>query len=117
MYKIKKEFHFCASHKLEGLAEDHPCSNLHGHNYIIEVVLTSRVLDKVGMIVDYRELDRIKKYIDIVLDHTHLNDIFDFNPTAENIAEHLFFRFKGWYGQVSAVSVKETPKTSATYYA
>ena len=116
MYSISKEFHFSASHVLHGLAEGHPCGRMHGHNYIINVVLQSYELDEVGFVEDYGALKDIKNYIDDVLDHRHLNDIVIGNPSAENIAKMIFDLFKTAHPLLSAISVKETPKTVATYY-
>lgn len=120
MYTISKEFHFSASHTLEHLPEDHPCSRLHGHNYAVIVEFDSPHLDKVGFVIDYRAMQPIKIYIDCYLDHRHLNDVFDFNPTAELIAEHLFYVFRDLFStpmryRLAAVTVKETPKTMARF--
>ncbi len=115
MYTISKEFHFSASHILEDLPEDHPCSRLHGHNYVIVVELQDTQLDHVGFVIDYRSLEPIKRYIDTELDHRHLNNLFTFNPTAENMAKHFFFTFKEWFPNMVSVTVKETNKTAAKY--
>lgn len=116
MYTISKEFHFSASHILHGLADGHPCGRLHGHNYVIKVELKGSTTNKHGFIKDYRELDPIKNWIDNELDHRHLNDVFgDMQPSAENMAHWLYFAFKGMVPDVSAVTVCETPKTSARY--
>lgn len=115
MYKISKEFAFSASHILHGLPEEHPCTRLHGHNYLITVHLKSETLNEVGFVKDYRELQSIKEYIDNTLDHRHLNDIFSFNPSAENMAKHLFDLFSMMIPEIYAVEVSETPKTSAIY--
>lgn len=115
MYVIEKEFHFSASHQLSGLPDGHQCSRLHGHNYIIVVELRSAALDHVGFVVDYGELKPLKEYIDSTLDHRHLNDVFDFNTTAENIAKHLFEWCRKQWHETYAVRVSETPKTWATY--
>jgi len=115
MYKISKQFSFSASHILEGLPADHPCTRLHGHNYIVTVHLKSETLDDKGFVKDYRELNVIKDYIDKHLDHRHLNDVFKVNPTAENIARELFEIFVKIIPQIYAIEVSETPKTSAMY--
>ena len=116
MYSIKKEFSFAASHMLEGLSKEHPCSRLHGHNYIIEVELRRDYLDDKGFVVDYRDLQPIKDFIDKHYDHNHLNHFLEFNPTAENIARHLYGVFKLKFPDLFSITVKETPKTAATYY-
>lgn len=115
MFKITKKFTFEASHQLCGLPKDHPCTHIHGHSYGVTVELKSEVPNAVGFVVDYRELEPIKNYIDGALDHRHLNDLFLFNPTAEHIAEHLFNMFKPIFPMLCAVEVSETPKTTARY--
>ncbi|MCI5060774.1 MAG: 6-carboxytetrahydropterin synthase QueD [Alphaproteobacteria bacterium] len=116
MFTICKEYHFSASHQLFGLADDHPCARLHGHNYVIEIELQSEKLNEVGFIRDYRDLDALKKYIDDKFDHYHLNDVLgDENVTAERIAKHFYDWCHDKWPEVSAVRVKETPKTCAEY--
>ena len=119
MHTISKQFAFSASHVLRGLPETHPCSRLHGHNYIVELSL-SGLLDDVGFVVDYRELSPFKDYLDAELDHQHLNDQLPGNPTAERMAlwlaywaaEHLDLPANVWE---LGVAVSETPKTWARY--
>lgn len=115
MYTITKQFAFSASHQLFNLPKDHQCARLHGHNYRIEVVLKSDILNKTGFIVDYGELKTLKDFLDKHVDHRHLNDVFDFNPTAENLARHLFRFCKDRWKQTCAVRVSETEKTWAEY--
>lgn len=115
MYIIRKEFAFSASHQLNCLPEDHPCTRLHGHNYVVTVELRSEELNEAGFVLDYRALDDVKKFIDNTLDHRHLNDVFDFQPSAENMAEALYNVFSAMHSEVCAVEVSETPKTLARY--
>jgi 6-pyruvoyltetrahydropterin/6-carboxytetrahydropterin synthase len=117
MYKISKQFSFSASHILEGLPQEHPCSRLHGHNYVVTVHLRAGQLNSAGFVKDYRELDGVKKYIDSTLDHRHLNDVLPFNPTAENMAKYLYDVFVKDIPELYAVEVSETPKTTAIYEA
>jgi len=116
MFIITKEFHFSASHILEGLPEGHPCSRLHGHNYVVVIELASAELDDRGFVVDYGDLKTFKDYIDNRLDHQHLNDVLVVpSPTAEWIAKHLYEVAKDMFHQVVSIRVSETPKTWATY--
>lgn len=115
MFTISKRFDFSASHQLTGLPEDHPCSRLHGHNYQVVMTLADDNLNPVGFVKDYRELSEVKKWIDETLEHRHLNDIFPFNPSAENLAKRLYDIFYLELNQLKSVTVKETDKTSATY--
>lgn len=115
MYIIRKEFAFSASHCLDHLPKEHPCSRVHGHNYVVTVELRSEVLNADGFVKDYRALDPVKKYLDNVLDHRHLNDVLPIKPTAENMAEFLFDMFRPVIIDLYAVEVSETPKTNARY--
>ncbi len=116
MYTIAKEYHFSASHILPGLPASHPCSRMHGHNYVVEVELRAETLNKNGFVRDYRELDDLKKYIDETVDHRHLNDIFgDDGTAAEQLAKYFYDWCKARWPEVSAVRVSETPRSRAEY--
>lgn len=115
MYEITKDFHFSASHVLDGLPDDHPCARLHGHNFIVRLHLADDELDPVGFVVDYRDLDGFKRWLDDEFDHRHLNDRVDFNPTAEHMTRYLYRVAEEMGLPVVAVSWSETPKTWATY--
>lgn len=115
MYTITKQFTFSASHQLAGLPPEHQCARLHGHNYIVELVLQSAQLDAHGFVVDYLALQPFKRYIDDALDHRHLNDVLPFQPTAENLARHFYNWASARWPQTTAVRVSETPKTWAEY--
>lgn len=85
MYKVQKRLEISGAHNLT-LDYDSKCQNLHGHNWIITIYLESQELDQNGMVLDFTH---IKQTISNKLDHKYLNDIFDFNPTAENIAKWI----------------------------
>lgn len=115
MNVISKEFHFSASHRLYDLPEDHPCARMHGHNYIIKVFLKGEP-NKVGFVQDYGDLKPIKEYIDTVLDHRHLNDVFPMHsPTVEHMSKLLFDYFKPQFPLLYAIEMSETPKTNCRY--
>ncbi len=46
--------------------------------------------------MDYGELDWVRNLIATRLDHRHLNEVLDFNPTAENIASWLTGEIAAW---------------------
>lgn len=85
MYRVKKTLEISGAHRLN-LDYESKCSNLHGHNWIIEIYMQSKELDKNGMVMDFTH---IKKSISDKLDHQNLNEVFNFNPTAENIAKWI----------------------------
>jgi 6-pyruvoyltetrahydropterin/6-carboxytetrahydropterin synthase len=116
MYTIAKRFSFSASHVIGDLSPGHPCSRLHGHNYVVEVELQSDNVDKVGFVRDYHELRELKQFIDQTVDHRHINDVLGHDrTTAEEISKWLYEWCKSRWPEVSAVRVSETPNTWAEY--
>lgn len=82
MYKVSKRMEISAMHHLT-LDYESPCTNNHGHNWIITVTVRGHELNSHGMLLDFKH---IKKIVHDKLDHKDLNTVLDFNPTAENIA-------------------------------
>lgn len=82
MYYVRKRLEVSAAHRLT-LDYESKCTVVHGHNWIITVECRSGELNANGMVVDFTELKRI---VLGKMDHQVLNDVFEFNPTAENIA-------------------------------
>jgi 6-pyruvoyltetrahydropterin/6-carboxytetrahydropterin synthase len=121
MFTIGKQFSFASAHQLSGLPDGHKCGRLHGHNYTVDVIIQSQALDETGFVIDYGELSFVKDFIDKEIDHKNLNDIFDFQTTAENLAQYFYFHFKTLLKAkreniiLSEVIVTETPKTFASY--
>ena len=85
MYYIRKRLEISASHYLK-LSYDSKCSELHGHNWIIHVYCRARELNHDGMVCDFTT---IKALIQDKIDHTCINNVLPFNPTAENIARWI----------------------------
>lgn len=108
MYYVKKRLEISGAHRLS-LNYESKCRNLHGHNWVIEIYMKSSTLDTNGMVMDFTH---IKKAISEKLDHQNLNDIFDFNPTAENIAKWIVDELGT---KCYKVSVQESEGNTACY--
>ena len=114
-YTIRKRFTFAAAHHLEHLPPGHKCGRLHGHNYTVWLELTASTLDPAGFVRDFGDLTEFKAAVE-ALDHRDLNDLVEDNPTAENLARHLFDLAAGAYGPLAAaVAVEETGTCWAEY--
>ena len=105
---ICKQYNFSAAHFLTGVDSTHPCSRMHGHNYIIEISVEGDVNSKTGFVIDFHDLDAIVKPFIAALDHRVLNDLIP-NPTAELIAEWFLSRVE----MASSCTCWETPKCYA----
>jgi len=88
------------------------CERVHGHTFLVEVQIKVTELDNMGIGFDFTEIK--KRLTEVLPDHTLLNDVYDFNPSAENLSRHFFLELKKYY-PVKAVTVWESEDASATY--
>ena len=107
MYYVSKRMEIAGAHHLN-LTYDSPCSNVHGHNWVITVYCKSDKLNENGMVVDFAH---IKKQIHGKLDHQYVNEVVDFNPTAENIAKWIVDQVENCY----KAEVQESEGNVAVY--
>lgn len=107
MYYVSKRMEIAGAHCLN-LTYDSPCSNVHGHNWIVTVYCKSDKLNENGMVVDFAH---IKKQIHGRLDHQYVNAVVDFNPTAENIAKWIVDQVENCY----KAEVQESEGNVAVY--
>ena len=119
MYRISKRIEVAGAHWLD-LDYDSPCKNLHGHNWIITVVLEGPDLNKNGMLLDFKHIKEVVQR----LDHGDLNLVVQVNPTAENIAKWVAYEIENHLAHVDTpnfttrvvkVSVQESEGNIAWY--
>jgi len=109
-WKLRVRDTFQAAHFLKEY--EGKCEKIHGHTFRVEAVVEVRELDRTGIGIDFT---RIKAALAQVLpDHTLLNDVYRFNPSAENLARQFFSELKKYF-PVIEVTVWESEDASATY--
>lgn len=107
MYYVKKKLEIAGCHRLT-LDYESPCTNRHGHNWLVTIYCRSKELNANGMVCDF---SKIKKDIHGYLDHGDFNELLPFNPTAENIAHWICERIPECY----KVVVQESESNIAAY--
>jgi len=123
---------FSASHRLhqENLSEEEnfllygKCNNRygHGHNYIMEVVVTGEIDTDTGYLLDLKKLKSIvRENVIDKLDHHHLNFDVDFMqgiiPTTENLTVAVWNELvnKIPVGKLYSVKIYETENNYVEY--
>ena len=96
------------------------CANLHGHNYVVEVVVAGEVDPATGYVIDLKRLsDLICRRIIEDVDHRNLNTdvpwLDGLIPTAENLAIAFWGRIREELpeGLVYSLRLWETDKNWA----
>jgi len=96
------------------------CANLHGHNYVLEVVVAGQIDQATGYVLDLKRLSEVisRRVIDDV-DHRNLNTdvpwLEGLIPTAENLAVAFWQRIGSELpeGTLRSVRLWETDKNWA----
>ena len=121
MFEISVKSYFSSAHRLKGYKG--ACSNLHGHNWEVEVFLRGTKTNPIGMLVDFGKIKVAVRNALKVLDHKDLNRLPGFtriNPTSENLAKYIYHTlgkiFRNEPCMVHRVWVSESPGTSACYW-
>ncbi|KPJ68180.1 MAG: hypothetical protein AMJ43_01910 [Coxiella sp. DG_40] len=113
MYKIRVKLKsFSAAHRLRKYHTDR-CSNLHGHNYDISVVLGTKRLNEFGFVMDFRRVKELcNNWVEKHWDHVVILDENDstlleflkreqqkffllpneYPTSAENLAKYAFIQ-------------------------
>lgn len=137
-YKIIRQHEICAGHRIYG--HESKCRHLHGHNYTFELTCAAEGerLDLLGRVIDFAVIKAtLCAWLEVNWDHrmilweadpivNALRDIdptvttLPVNPTAENLAAYLVevvgpAELAGTGVWLTAVTVKETGKCSATF--
>ena len=119
---------FNAAHELRdpGLSEEEnqrvfgKCANLHGHNYVLEVVVAGEIDAATGYVLDLKHLAEVmSRRVIADVDHRNLNSdvpwLEGIIPTAENLAVAFWERMRSELpaGSLRTVRVWETDKNWA----
>lgn len=124
MYELKVLSSFSSAHALRGY--NGKCENIHGHNWQVEIIVASNILNEIGLVIDFKLLKKYLGEIMETLDHKFINDLDFFkkvNPSAENIASYIYEEIEKIIGlnknnniKIIRVNVYETPSSMASYY-
>lgn len=109
-WKLRVRDTFQAAHFLKEY--EGKCEKIHGHTFRVEAVVEVEELDRAGIGLDFT---RIKAaLVQVLPDHTLLNDVYPFNPSAENLARQFYGELKKSL-PIREVTVWESEDASATY--
>lgn len=137
MYQLKAKASFDSAHFLKGYQGK--CSNLHGHQWVIEAIVEQETLQTEGtcrgMVIDFGELKHVLRQLTDTYDHALIYEegslkettiislqeeqfrllSVPFRPTAECFAKHFFILLREKNFPVKRVIVYETPDNCAAY--
>jgi len=103
-YAVEKKFNFAAAHALEHLDQDHPCTTIHGHNYVLTVRIEADQLDDTGFVIDFAVLSKDLKHDIDAIDHSFMiTTNTSFKDEIKNISVcRKIFTFPEWCENTSS---------------
>jgi 6-pyruvoyltetrahydropterin/6-carboxytetrahydropterin synthase len=129
--ELGRQYRFAASHRLHSarLSDEEnsrlygKCNNPlgHGHNYVVEIIVSGDVNPATGMIANLADLDGfVEREVLDAFDHRSLNDeVAAFRaevPTTENLCIEIFRRVRAFpKAKLERVRVEETANNSFEY--
>jgi len=95
MYELIIHDHFSSAHYLREY--EGACENLHGHTWRVEVAIAGEQTDRIGLVMDFKDMKAKLKALMNRWDHVCLNDLDEFrqmNPSTENMARYVYQEFQ-----------------------
>jgi 6-pyruvoyltetrahydropterin/6-carboxytetrahydropterin synthase len=119
-FSAAHQLHDCDLSEAENRRLFGKCVNLHGHNYVLEVVVSGQISENTGYVLDLKQLSEVVcRQIISDVDHRNLNTdvpwLKGLIPTAENLALSFWDRLEPELpdGMLRSVRVTETDKNWA----
>lgn len=114
--RLEHDLRFEAAHWLPRVPEGHRCRRVHGHSYLVTVVVEGPVDPESGWVVDYATLQAALEPVIGALDHRLLNEVDGLgNPTSEAIAQWIWARVKPALPGLVELRLHETHDTRCIY--
>lgn len=105
-----------AAHRLPNLPDQHKCSRLHGHTFVIEVHIRGDNDNNNGWVMDFADISKIFKPVFERIDHHYLNEIPGLeNPTSENLAKWIWHELTSDLPLLYSIVVRETCTSGCIY--
>ena len=115
-FEIRVQFNLESARHLPNLPQGHPCSKVHGHSFLVILVLRGPLDPKIGWVRDYHEILTQTEGLKKTLDHSLLNEIPGLeNPTTEILTLYIFNELKKRIPELHQVIIRETPTTECSY--
>ena len=95
MHKLVHIIRFESARKLTRVPKNHPCSNLYGLAFKLEIHIEGEMDEGTGFVMDFGEIESTFEPIRKLIDHNYLNNIEGLeNPTSEVLIKWIWEQLK-----------------------
>jgi 6-pyruvoyltetrahydropterin/6-carboxytetrahydropterin synthase len=94
-YELVQTVRFESARRLPKVHEGHPCKNLYGLAFYLDIHVVGSLDPETGWVFDFAEIDRAMKPLRDQIDHHYLNDVPGLeNPTSEVLVTWIWDHLK-----------------------
>ena len=117
MHKLVQIIRFESARRLTKVPKEHPCSNLYGLAFKLEIHIQGEMDRDSGFVLDFNEIEKSFSQIYKQIDHNYLNDIEGLeNPTSEVLIEWIWNNLKPELRQLTKLVLWENEVSKVEYY-
>ena len=117
MHKLVQIIRFESARRLTKVPKEHPCSNLYGLAFKLEIHIEGEMDRESGFVLDFNVIEKSFSPIYKQIDHNYLNDIEGLeNPTSEVLIEWIWNNLKPELGQLTKLVLWENEVSKVEYY-
>ena len=114
--RLERTYRFESAHFLPKVPEGHKCARMHGHSYVVGVVIEGDIDPDRGWLMDFSDIDKHVQPLVTSLDHRVLNEVAGLdNPTSELLAVWLWGKIRATLPELVEVAVSETASSRCVY--
>ncbi len=114
--RLERSYRFEAAHFLPKVPPGHKCARMHGHSYLVELVIEGEIDPERGWVMDFAEIDEHANPLVRRLDHQILNEVDGLaNPTSELLAVWWWQQLTPTLPGLTEVVVSETSTSRCVY--
>lgn len=115
MHKLVQIVRFESARRLPKVPEGHPCGNIYGLAFKLEIHVEGKVNPETGFVVDFGYIEKGINPIYKKIDHNYLNEIKGLeNPTSEVLVEWIWKKFYKEFEKPWNMNDKGEPLCSLT---
>jgi len=120
MAELSAEFALASARWLPAVADGHPCGRMHGHTFVVRLVMQGPIDPQTGWVMDFADLHTVWAPVHEALDHRVLNEVDGLeNPTSERLAVWIWTALapslRALGPSLASVTVSETGGFAVTY--
>ena len=115
-YELVHTVRFESARKLTKVPDGHPCGNIYGLSFKLDIHIEGTPDDETGWVVDFDEIEKSFDPIKDRIDHNYLNEVEGLeNPTTEILITWIWNELKPILPNLSKLVLKENEKSRVVY--